>query len=165
VQVSQPLDLERKWPSSYADGGYVSWSKTLLAANGEIKVSFPDIRCVAGALRSSPLTNHFVELGEPSLYGRLGCFATPRRPPWYCHYLSPKLRISLCFICSTKTSRGSRSRIVLHHFTYFGSEAWIWVYPKMVLRKYICNRGRATSNRSITHSTCYQLSYAVLHLC
>ena len=49
--VSQPIDLHKSWPSSYADGGLVSWS-TVNATDwaspnpGNLKVSFPHIRCV-----------------------------------------------------------------------------------------------------------------------
>ncbi|TFY66824.1 hypothetical protein EVG20_g4262 [Dentipellis fragilis] len=42
--VAEPIDFEKSWPSSYADGGQVSWSAAFSDATGNIKVSFPDIR-------------------------------------------------------------------------------------------------------------------------
>ena len=42
--VSEPIDLSATWPSSYADGGQVSWSKAESDPDGNLKVSFPEIR-------------------------------------------------------------------------------------------------------------------------
>ncbi|ETW85653.1 hypothetical protein HETIRDRAFT_150141 [Heterobasidion irregulare TC 32-1] len=49
LNLSQPIDFHKSWPSSYADGGLVSWS-TVNATDsaspdpGNLKVSFPHIR-------------------------------------------------------------------------------------------------------------------------
>lgn len=42
--VHEPIDLTKKYPSSYADGGNVSWTTTTSNKAGEIKVAFPNIR-------------------------------------------------------------------------------------------------------------------------
>jgi len=42
--VSQPIDYNKKWPSSYADRGEVGWSKTIMSPDGTIQVSFPEVR-------------------------------------------------------------------------------------------------------------------------
>lgn len=44
--MSTPVDLNRTWPSSYADGGEVSWSHAHASEDGELKISFPEIRSV-----------------------------------------------------------------------------------------------------------------------
>ncbi|KAJ7090213.1 hypothetical protein B0H15DRAFT_779111 [Mycena belliarum] len=44
VNVSEPLDFTSTWPSSYADGGRVGWTKTQATLEGDLKVSFPNIR-------------------------------------------------------------------------------------------------------------------------
>ncbi|KAJ6618285.1 hypothetical protein B0H10DRAFT_2164198 [Mycena sp. CBHHK59/15] len=38
------IDLNRTWPSSYADNGRVAWTTARATATGDLKVSFPDIR-------------------------------------------------------------------------------------------------------------------------
>ncbi|RPD65838.1 hypothetical protein L226DRAFT_566346 [Lentinus tigrinus ALCF2SS1-7] len=42
--TSDPLDLQATYPSSYADGGYVGWTKAQSQEDGALEVSFPDIR-------------------------------------------------------------------------------------------------------------------------
>jgi hypothetical protein len=42
--VSQPIDFTESWPSSYADGGQVFWSSARADNNGNLEVSFPDVR-------------------------------------------------------------------------------------------------------------------------
>lgn len=44
--VSEPLDFNKSWPSSYADGGRVTWCTAKADLNGYLKVSFPHIRWV-----------------------------------------------------------------------------------------------------------------------
>ncbi|KAI0057117.1 hypothetical protein BV25DRAFT_1974045 [Artomyces pyxidatus] len=44
LNLSEPVDLDSSWPSSYADGGFVSWSQFTSDASGRLKVSFPHIR-------------------------------------------------------------------------------------------------------------------------
>ncbi|KAJ7470355.1 hypothetical protein FB451DRAFT_1038083 [Mycena latifolia] len=44
VNLSEPIDFTRTWPSSYADQGRVGWTKTQATADGDLKVSFPNIR-------------------------------------------------------------------------------------------------------------------------
>jgi hypothetical protein len=46
LPVSDPIDLNKYWPSSYADGGKVAWSIAKADPNGSLKVSFPDVRQV-----------------------------------------------------------------------------------------------------------------------
>jgi len=43
LNLSSPIDLEARWPSSYADGGTVGWTKAV-SDKGNLGVSFPDIR-------------------------------------------------------------------------------------------------------------------------
>jgi hypothetical protein len=42
--VSQSIDLTRTYPSAYADGGSVSWSKASSDGHGNLKISYPSIR-------------------------------------------------------------------------------------------------------------------------
>lgn len=42
--VSEPINQDISWPSSYADGGKVSWSTVESDFDGTLKVSFPNIR-------------------------------------------------------------------------------------------------------------------------
>ncbi|KAJ7702393.1 hypothetical protein B0H17DRAFT_923464 [Mycena rosella] len=44
LNLSEPIDFARTWPSSYADQGRVGWTKTQATAEGDLKVSFPNIR-------------------------------------------------------------------------------------------------------------------------
>ncbi|KAF8184969.1 hypothetical protein K438DRAFT_1597701 [Mycena galopus ATCC 62051] len=44
INVSEPIDFARTWPSSYADNGRVGWTKTQATPAGDLKVSFPNIR-------------------------------------------------------------------------------------------------------------------------
>ncbi|KAG7452898.1 uncharacterized protein BT62DRAFT_989922 [Guyanagaster necrorhizus] len=44
LNLSEPIDLDKTWPSSYANGGRVTWSFAILEDNGELEISFPDIR-------------------------------------------------------------------------------------------------------------------------
>lgn len=43
IIVQEPIDFEKKWPSSYADGGQVGWSSTN-STDDNLRVSFPNIR-------------------------------------------------------------------------------------------------------------------------
>jgi hypothetical protein len=43
-KVSKNIDLTRTYPSAYADGGYVSWSKVSSDEHGSLSVSHPNIR-------------------------------------------------------------------------------------------------------------------------
>ncbi|RDB21028.1 hypothetical protein Hypma_011398 [Hypsizygus marmoreus] len=44
LNLSEPINLNKSWPSSYGDDGKVSWSKAESDANGTLSVSFPNIR-------------------------------------------------------------------------------------------------------------------------
>lgn len=44
ASVSESIDYRRRWPSSYADGGTVGWSKATISPDGFLDISFPDIR-------------------------------------------------------------------------------------------------------------------------
>lgn len=44
IVVSLSIDYQRTWPSAYGDGGSVSWSKVIANGNGDLEVSFPDVR-------------------------------------------------------------------------------------------------------------------------
>lgn len=45
-EVSEQIDFNAIWPSSYADGGKVGWSTARSGEDGTLNVSFPDIRYV-----------------------------------------------------------------------------------------------------------------------
>jgi pimeloyl-ACP methyl ester carboxylesterase len=44
INLSYPIDYDKSWPSSYADGGVVSWTQFQSNRSGDLKVSFPKIR-------------------------------------------------------------------------------------------------------------------------
>ncbi|KAJ7197231.1 hypothetical protein GGX14DRAFT_545520 [Mycena pura] len=44
INISEPIDFARPWPSAYADNGAVRWTKTQASPEGDLKVSFPNIR-------------------------------------------------------------------------------------------------------------------------
>ncbi|KAF8163069.1 Alpha/Beta hydrolase protein, partial [Crassisporium funariophilum] len=44
LNISEPIDYSRSWPSSYADGGEVRWDTTSSNDQGDIEVSFPGVR-------------------------------------------------------------------------------------------------------------------------
>lgn len=44
LDLSKDIDLTRTYPSAYADGGFVSWSKASSDEYGSLKVSHPNIR-------------------------------------------------------------------------------------------------------------------------
>lgn len=44
LDLSKNIDLTRTYPSAYADGGYVSWSKVSSDEHGSLNVSHPNIR-------------------------------------------------------------------------------------------------------------------------
>ncbi|KAJ7871501.1 hypothetical protein B0H14DRAFT_3570057 [Mycena olivaceomarginata] len=44
INISEPIDFTRSWPSSYADNGRVAWTKTQATPEGDLEVSFPNIR-------------------------------------------------------------------------------------------------------------------------
>ncbi|KAK0431695.1 uncharacterized protein EV420DRAFT_772169 [Desarmillaria tabescens] len=44
LNLSEPINFAKTWPSSYADGGRVAWSSVVLKDAGDIEISFPDIR-------------------------------------------------------------------------------------------------------------------------
>ncbi|KAF9036995.1 hypothetical protein BDZ89DRAFT_1061691 [Hymenopellis radicata] len=44
LNLSEPIDYHKTWPSSYADGGRVSWATASAEDNGTLQVSFPNIR-------------------------------------------------------------------------------------------------------------------------
>ncbi|TCD68231.1 hypothetical protein EIP91_011300 [Steccherinum ochraceum] len=44
LNLSQSIDFEAKWPSAYADNGVVGWTQASSDGNGNVAVSFPEIR-------------------------------------------------------------------------------------------------------------------------
>ncbi|KAF8636685.1 hypothetical protein AX17_003490 [Amanita inopinata Kibby_2008] len=44
LNLLEPIDWTKSWPSSYADGGHVSWTRAQSDANGNLNISFPDVR-------------------------------------------------------------------------------------------------------------------------
>ncbi|THV08034.1 hypothetical protein K435DRAFT_815267 [Dendrothele bispora CBS 962.96] len=44
LNLTKPIDYTATWPSSYADGGRVSWSTIISSSDGNLQVSFPNIR-------------------------------------------------------------------------------------------------------------------------
>jgi hypothetical protein len=42
--ASEPIDFAKSWPSSYADGGEVHWTTSSIDEDGNLKISFPDVR-------------------------------------------------------------------------------------------------------------------------
>lgn len=44
INLSQPINFQDTWPSSYADNVIVRWSKTQLSEDGIITVAFPEVR-------------------------------------------------------------------------------------------------------------------------
>lgn len=52
LNLSEPIDFNKSWPSSYADGGRVAWGTAKADMNGLLKVSFSDVRRVYIILHS-----------------------------------------------------------------------------------------------------------------
>ncbi|KAF9532428.1 hypothetical protein CPB83DRAFT_891154 [Crepidotus variabilis] len=46
LNLSEPIDFARSWPSSYADNGKVGWTKADLGPDHTLNISFPQIRRV-----------------------------------------------------------------------------------------------------------------------
>jgi len=44
LNLFEPIDFTKSWPSSYADGGRVTWDKVKADSDGSLNVSFPNIR-------------------------------------------------------------------------------------------------------------------------
>ncbi|KIL69564.1 hypothetical protein M378DRAFT_69148 [Amanita muscaria Koide BX008] len=44
IDLSEPIDWSKSWPSSYADGGSVVWTNANSDPKGNINISFPNIR-------------------------------------------------------------------------------------------------------------------------
>ncbi|KAF8197391.1 hypothetical protein BJ912DRAFT_1078312, partial [Pholiota molesta] len=44
LNLSQQIDYQESWPSSYADGGMINWSKANGTPEGNVDISFPEIR-------------------------------------------------------------------------------------------------------------------------
>ncbi|KAJ7285998.1 hypothetical protein C8J57DRAFT_1286459 [Mycena rebaudengoi] len=44
LNLSEPINFTQTWPSSYADNGRVGWAQTHATPEGDLKVSFPNIR-------------------------------------------------------------------------------------------------------------------------
>lgn len=85
--VSRKIDLERKWPSAYADGGTVGWTKAVFD-QGDLRVSFPEIRSVS-FVGYSGTENHLFQVVIPSCHGRMGCTTASFRLAHNCHGVSP----------------------------------------------------------------------------
>lgn len=54
--MTDPIDLSATYPSSYADGGIVGWTKAKSDSGGHLEVVFPDVRygdaCIANIVCS-----------------------------------------------------------------------------------------------------------------
>ena len=46
LTVTEPVDLNATYPSSYANGGSVGWTKTQTQDSDTIEVSYPAVRCL-----------------------------------------------------------------------------------------------------------------------
>jgi hypothetical protein len=46
LPVSQPVDYNASWPSSYADNGRVSWQRTTVRSGDHIEIAYPEVRQV-----------------------------------------------------------------------------------------------------------------------
>ncbi|KZT20258.1 hypothetical protein NEOLEDRAFT_1165105 [Neolentinus lepideus HHB14362 ss-1] len=44
INLSEPIDYARTWPSSLADGGVVGWTTAHASEDGHLAVSFPEVR-------------------------------------------------------------------------------------------------------------------------
>ncbi|KAF7322675.1 hypothetical protein HMN09_00046300 [Mycena chlorophos] len=81
INISEPLDLKKTYPSAYADNGTVGWSKTEATAEGDLQVSFPDVRW--SALRAtegwSALQHHAVAHTTITVFPPTG--STDESPP------------------------------------------------------------------------------------
>ncbi|KAJ7771786.1 hypothetical protein B0H16DRAFT_1772103, partial [Mycena metata] len=44
INVAEPIDFTRTWPSAYADNGRVGWTKTPATPQGDLSISFRNIR-------------------------------------------------------------------------------------------------------------------------
>ncbi|KAJ7168119.1 hypothetical protein C8R43DRAFT_1060269 [Mycena crocata] len=44
INILEPIDFSRTWPSSYVENGRVGWTTATTTANGDLKISFPNIR-------------------------------------------------------------------------------------------------------------------------
>ncbi|KAG2020554.1 hypothetical protein CC2G_005880 [Coprinopsis cinerea AmutBmut pab1-1] len=44
LNLSEPIDWDKSWPSSYADGGAVNWDTATANNDGSLYVSFPNVR-------------------------------------------------------------------------------------------------------------------------
>ncbi|KAI0807549.1 hypothetical protein C8Q74DRAFT_1363040 [Fomes fomentarius] len=82
VNLSQPIDLKETYPSSYADGGSVSWTTFRSREDGTLEVSFPEIRWES--LRATEgwaaLQHHSLLRSTLTLYPPSTSAHTQRRP-------------------------------------------------------------------------------------
>ena len=81
ITVSDAIDYNKTWPSSYADGGQVSWTQFRSQGNGDLKVSFPNIRYL---MTLEYTLSHFsmtCQLVNSARDRGLGGSATPLCPP------------------------------------------------------------------------------------
>ncbi|KAJ6547143.1 hypothetical protein B0H19DRAFT_255176 [Mycena capillaripes] len=80
INISQPINFSTTWPSSYADNGRVGWTKTQASPDGDLKVSFPNIRW--SDLRATEgwaaLQHHAVLHTNLTLYPTPGSSPAPR---------------------------------------------------------------------------------------
>ncbi|KIM87649.1 hypothetical protein PILCRDRAFT_815224 [Piloderma croceum F 1598] len=101
LQLPDVIDYNKTWPSSYADGGKVSWTKFQSDANGDLKVSFPNIRW--SALRA---TEGWAALQYHSV---LRTSVTVSPPPGISTEEPPRLHVRLAqgsFFCVIPTVPG-----------------------------------------------------------
>ncbi|KAJ6500423.1 hypothetical protein C8R45DRAFT_67979 [Mycena sanguinolenta] len=79
INITEPIDFTRTWPSSYADNGRVGWTKTQATSEGDLKVSFPSIRWLRATEGWAALQHHAVLHTNLTLYPTSGSNAAPPR--------------------------------------------------------------------------------------
>ncbi|KAL1947537.1 hypothetical protein VTO73DRAFT_13261 [Trametes versicolor] len=83
LNLSQPIDLNATYPSAYADGGFVGWTKARSQDDGILKVSFPDVRWEP--LRATEgwaaLQHHSVLRSTVTVYPPSEAEELPEEPP------------------------------------------------------------------------------------
>jgi hypothetical protein len=71
----RPIDLTKSYPSSLADNGQVSWSTRTVETNGQLKISFPQVRSVRRIVLYLSITR-LLQMGQTSKYRRMGKLTT-----------------------------------------------------------------------------------------
>ncbi|KAK2467077.1 hypothetical protein APHAL10511_001335 [Amanita phalloides] len=113
LNLLEPINWSKSWPSSYADGGFVSWTTANSDPSGNLTVSFPSIRWASlrategwaalqhhavlktrltiyppsEALPGDPLSSILIHLKQASFFTILPCFEDKPHsmftPVWY----------------------------------------------------------------------------------